>query len=716
MDSFNTLLLTTFAPNERFNNQIGSLRRRLQTLSLVYMTWVCILLVGAFGMIMEFMLHHESSLALILPLFPLLFFNLFLIRSKKLDAAALIFVLVIHFSNKLVGTLLHFPLVSVLGTLVYPYFIFFATSSLKILVLNSLLCCGQFLSNSAKVYEIFQETIDQEPYRQINSFLGICFFVVISVCLISIIQKNMETHIWSVAQENYQKSQQLTQEVISALEAKDTFISTISHELRNPLNSLKGSVDYLAQVVKNQDQLMILRNAKLSGEILLNLVNNILDAAKLKSDKMDIACMDSNLAEIIEKVLNINSQALKDKKIFAQAFIDEALPRALWIDPCRILQILMNLMSNALKFTPCNGKIKIYVAWCSSPQTKLSLLAPVTGGHHHHKDLITGRQTSDSATKDLFAPNSLNETQEMSPLEESNFTKKLESIAKYKIRPSTGGNSHDISFFDPQAETESWKIGVIPFKKYFPCPPVDINSSSSGKPLKDYQNFIKIQIADTGCGIAESDAKKLFGLFEQAAQHSRSVQGGSGLGLWICKQLCQKMHGDITVYSEPKKGSSFVLYIPICNLIAVRRSFDNQGHEPPHTSRKSLRALVVDDFSTNVYAHRLLLEQHDVRVTIASGGQEAVDRYKAQGNDPYHLILMDASMPEMDGFTAAKLIREWEIRNKKRKAALYFVTGEYLDEEVMQEFKRLGGSTQGVNCVRKPLSAETVHQIILSLQ
>jgi len=223
------------------------------------------------------------------------------------------------------------------------------------------------------------------------------------------------------------------------------------------------------------------------------------------------------------------------------------------------------------------------------------------------------------------------------------------------------------------------------------------------------EGFLKIQITDTGCGIDESDLSKLFGMFEQANQGPRPVHGGTGLGLWICKQLCHKMKGDITVYSKKDEGSSFVLYIPVDNKQVNSTMVLNKS---PH-SRERLRVLVVDDYSVNRYLHKLLLEQEGVQVSVACNGKEAVEKYKAHMNDPYDFIMMDVQMPVMDGFVATKLIREWEADNNKNKVDIYFVTGEYFnEEEVMAGFRHRGGLNEQIRCLRKPLGSEMIHRIV----
>jgi len=173
------------------------------------------------------------------------------------------------------------------------------------------------------------------------------------------------------------KSENLTKEVVHAMNAKDSFVSSLSHEVRNVLNSLNGSVEYLVTVLKDSPHLDILKNAKMSGEILLNLVSNALDAAKIRADKLELSYEHGSFEDVVKKTFIINSENLKHRNITAHALIDSRVPKELWIDSGRLLQIMMNLMSNALKFTPREGQIRIDVLWCQEKQTSSYLLDPL---------------------------------------------------------------------------------------------------------------------------------------------------------------------------------------------------------------------------------------------------------------------------------------------------------------------------------------------------
>ena len=222
--------------------------------------------------------------------------------------------------------------------------------------------------------------------------------------------------------------------------------------------------------------------------------------------------------------------------------------------------------------------------------------------------------------------------------------------------------------------------------------------------------FLKIQVSDTGCGIPKDSLPKLFEMYIQADNTISSNYGGTGLGLWICKQLCHKMQGDITVYSQPDVGTKFVFYIPVDN---VRKTAE------VIVARDHINALVVDDYDFNRNLHQLLLEREGVQVTLTQNGLEAVQRYKEKGESYFDFIFMDISMPLMDGFAATKEIRLWETENRLRQIVIYFVSGEYFnDKEVSEMLKNSGCPRELTNIrfLRKPIEVEMVARIVKSFK
>jgi CheY-like chemotaxis protein len=165
-------------------------------------------------------------------------------------------------------------------------------------------------------------------------------------------------------------------------------------------------------------------------------------------------------------------------------------------------------------------------------------------------------------------------------------------------------------------------------------------------------------VRDTGIGIAPEVVPHLFMAFIQADSTTTRKFGGTGLGLAICRRLVELMGGRIWVDSEPGKGSDFRFWIP---LPVVAASTTPAAADTPRSrgfsSRWSGRALVVEDTPLSQRLAVLMTTAVGLEVATANNGLEAVDQFK-QGH--FDLVLMDCNMPELDGYGAARAIREVE--------------------------------------------------------
>jgi len=636
-----------------------------------------------------------------------------------------------HCLNFAAGSYAGRPMVALYALMLCPHFTFFISSSARLRNLNSVLCGLQIIHHTYKIKKVFEFGLSEEQNIQINSFLIVSYVIIVAICLGCAVEKTVEDSLWRMAQTNQENSEKLTQEVVQAAQAKDAFVSSLSHEIRNPLNSMTTSIDFLLETVKDPENIHILKNAKVSGEVLLNLVNNVLDVAKLKSEKMEISCIEVNFETILNKIFTINSENFKRTNIIAKAEIDKKLPKNLWMDPSRMLQILMNLMSNALKFTPKGGNIQILVKWCSTKTKKEDLLAPIDEDllerlkmHNNSNNFIENRNFNRSPIRRLQIESMLigrtgsDIFKEFSKDEETRYRKNLNSIKEFKVRGLEDLMNADHIY----SQKEPWTI----YRTTFDQDQEDVSeirqrfSGSTETPLlkKDSvelpeNGYLQVQITDTGRGIAKNDLQKLFGMFIQVHGTTGVTYHGTGLGLWICKQLCNKMGGDIKVYSELNKGTTFVFYIPVEN---ERISQSIGTGQFVNNARDTVNVLIADDYVHNRELHKLLLEREGAVVSLATNGKEALQKYKEKGNGFYDLILMDVQMPEMDGFTAGKKIREWEQENGWRQVHLYFVSGEYYNEdEVLASLKRKQGRNvemNGVFSLRKPIDMQIVRGVL----
>ena len=161
------------------------------------------------------------------------------------------------------------------------------------------------------------------------------------------------------------------------------------------------------------------------------------------------------------------------------------------------------------------------------------------------------------------------------------------------------------------------------------------------------------EVQDTGIGISPSEQKELFSKFSMVDQSYSRAYEGTGLGLAICKSLVSLMGGGIGVESKSGVGSRFFFRIKLSTTSAdeVRPCSDKEPFQLP---RSDTRILLAEDNPSNQRVIRAILQGHCLQVDLASNGQEAID---AISRLPYDIVLMDISMPYMDGMEATRAIR-----------------------------------------------------------
>jgi CheY-like chemotaxis protein len=173
------------------------------------------------------------------------------------------------------------------------------------------------------------------------------------------------------------------------------------------------------------------------------------------------------------------------------------------------------------------------------------------------------------------------------------------------------------------------------------------------RPLESGDVELRIEVADTGIGIAPELRPLLFGRFTQADSSTSRRYGGTGLGLAICRQLASLMGGDIGFDSEPGRGSRF-WFTARCAIGAAPRPASEDGEAPPPLLHGGLKVLVAEDNQVNQLVIVAMLSRLGHQVDLAANGAEAV---AAVERVPYDLVLMDVQMPEMDGPGATRAIR-----------------------------------------------------------
>jgi signal transduction histidine kinase/CheY-like chemotaxis protein len=185
-------------------------------------------------------------------------------------------------------------------------------------------------------------------------------------------------------------------------------------------------------------------------------------------------------------------------------------------------------------------------------------------------------------------------------------------------------------------------------------------------------------LTDTGIGIPEERLSTLFGRFNQVDPSITRRYGGTGLGLNISKQLIEKMGGQIEVTSQLGQGTTFKFTLPF-QVQAVREADTREPSSLVQRALSPLKILLVEDNDDNQLLIASYLKKTPYQIEVAENGQVAVEKFQS---GQYDIVLMDMQMPIMDGYSATRLIRAWEVDNKKSPVHIVALSAYALKEEL----------------------------------
>ena len=224
------------------------------------------------------------------------------------------------------------------------------------------------------------------------------------------------------------------------------------------------------------------------------------------------------------------------------------------------------------------------------------------------------------------------------------------------------------------------------------------------------ESRFRFEVKDTGIGLKEREKDRLFKAFSQADGSTTRNFGGTGLGLVISKELVELMDGEIWVESIYGVGSSFIFEItleevkikPILDKLVEDRGFsaNRDSNFQDVGLLKGVKLLLADDNMINQEIILGLLENSKVQIDIASDGQEAIEKFRA---NEYDIILMDIQMPVMDGYQATKIIRE-----ENKDIAIIALTANAMREDLVKSMA--SGMNDHLN---KPVEVEKLYETIL---
>ncbi|CAO2648280.1 Nn.00g075470.m01.CDS01 [Neocucurbitaria sp. VM-36] len=408
---------------------------------------------------------------------------------------------------------------------------------------------------------------------------------------------------------------------------QEAFIDVVSHEMRNPLSAIVHCADSISSSLddvmgkedtsKIPDSILDALAANVSAASIIQdcckhqkrIIDDILTLSRLEATLLSVRPTAVKPSELVNSVMAMFDAELRSKSVLTKVTADPSITELhidyLNLDSSRVVQIFINLLTNAIKFMKAGRERSVEVRYGA-------MLSPP-------------RSTDNTA---LFPEG-----------------------VHWAPRGKTAAEAMDNS---------EWGTGTVV--------------------------YLTFSLSDTGIGMRTDEIENIFERFRQANIMTHATYGGSGLGLFISKELTERMGGEIGVISYPSKGSVFVFYIKTRRAnIATSRPLPLRplsGDAPPLTNSPKLRVLLVEDNFINQKVLRKQLKRSECDTEVANHGLEALDILCNHGSY-FDVVLMDMQMPVMDGLTCTREIRVLEKTGKlKGRIPVIAVTANVRHEQI----------------------------------
>ena len=529
---------------------------------------------------------------------------------------------------------------------------------------------------------------------RIFTTLGGCAVILVALMAIFLVYYRLTQH-------QMRALEQAQQEADRANRAKSEFLSNMSHDIRTPMNAIVGMTAIASAHLDNPAQVGdYLHKISLSSRHLLGLINDVLDMSKIESGKLTLSFDLLSLRETMDALVSIVQPQIKAKKLKFDIFIQDISVENVYSDQVRLNQVLLNLLSNALKFTPEGGSISVTLKQEPSPLGEDRIRT-----HFWVRD--TGIGMSESFQKTLFESFSREDRKRVQKIEGSGLGM---AITKY-IVDAMQGTIEVESALEKGSEfhlTLDFEKGPDPEEKMM-LPPWHVLVVDDDKELcqsaVDSLHTVGIDADWTQDGLTAIEMAKRRREEKENYQVILLDWQMPGIdGIETARRMRQEIGDDLPIllisaydWSDIAKEAAdagirgFISkpLFPSTLYYGLRHLMDEPAGTveslPDHLPTfDGVHLLLAEDNDLNWEIANELLSAQGFQLDWAENGKICVDRFAASAPGFYQAILMDLRMPVMDGYAATQAIRAMADRPDAQTIPIIAMTADAFAEDIQR--------------------------------